>query len=96
MSDYFNIQGYCSNSQLSQWGQELGLLPTFNSDEVVKFEAFRIGTLFDIMETEPHRIDRLNGVIIGTDYSFTPDELKIWIRKKNILFTRFLQAYFIF
>lgn len=88
MSNYFNIEGYCSNSQITTWGQELGLLPSFESDKVRQFEAFRIGTLFDIMETEPHRIDRLNGVIIGTDYSFTPEELKIWIRKQKHLYSQ--------
>lgn len=88
MSNYFNIQGYCSTSQLTQWGQENKLLPSFKSDEIKKFEAFRIGTLFDIMETEPHRIDRLNDVIIGTNYSFTPGELKTWIRKQKHLYSQ--------
>lgn len=85
MSNYFKIEGYCSNSQLSKWGQELNLLPSFDTDEKRQFENFRIGTLFDALETEPNKIDRLNNVIIDTDYSFSPKELKTWIRKQKHL-----------
>lgn len=88
MSNYFNVQGYCSNSQLSQWGQEIGLLPSFKNDEEKQFENFRIGTLFDILETEKHRIDRLNGCIIGTEYTFTDVELRTWERKQRLLYSQ--------
>ena len=75
MSNYFKITDYCSNSELSKFGQELNLLPKFKDDAERQFEAFRIGTLFDILETEKHLIDRLNGRIIGTEYTFTDVEL---------------------
>lgn len=88
MSNYFNITDYCSNSELSRFGQELNLLPRFKEDKERQFEAFRIGTLFDILETEPERIDRLNGVIIGTEYTFTDVELKTWERKQRLLYSQ--------
>ena len=88
MSNYFNITGYCSNSELTRFGQELNLLPKFKDDKERQFEAFRIGTLFDILETEKHRIDRLNGCIIGTPYEFTDKELKTWERKQNHLYSQ--------
>lgn len=87
MSNYFNITGYASNSEMTRFGQEINLLPKFKDDKEKQFEAFRIGTLFDILETEPHRIDRLNGRIIGTPYEFTDVELKIWERKQNHLYS---------
>lgn len=85
MSNYFEITGYASNSELSRFGQELNLLPKFKDDKEKQFEAFRIGTLFDILETEPKRIDRLNDRIIGTEYEFTNDELKTFERKQRLL-----------
>ena len=88
MSNYFKITDYCSNSELSRFGQELNLLPKFKDDAERQFEAFRIGTLFDILETEPHRIDRLNGCIIGTEYTFTDVELKTWERKQRLLYSQ--------
>ena len=88
MSNYFNITGYCSNSELSRFGQEINLLPKFKDDKERQFEAFRIGTLFDILETEKHRIDRLNGCIIGTEYTFSDVELKTWERKQNLLYSQ--------
>jgi len=88
MSNYFNITDYCSNSELSKFGQELNLLPKFKDDAERQFEAFRIGTLFDILETEKHRIDRLNGCIIGTEYTFSNDELKTWERKQKFLYSQ--------
>lgn len=88
MSNYFNITGYCSNSELSKFGQEINILPKFKDDKEKQFEAFRIGTLFDILETEPHRIDRLNGLIIGTEYTFTDFELKAWERKQKLLYSQ--------
>lgn len=88
MSNYFEIQGYCSNSELSKFGQELNLLPKFKDNKERQFEAFRIGTLFDILETENHRIDRLNGKIIGTEYTFTDVELRTWERKQNLLYSQ--------
>lgn len=88
MSNYFNITGYCSNSELSRFGQELNLLPKFKDDKERQFEDFRIGTLFDILETEKHRIDRLNGLIIGTEYTFSDVELRTWERKQNHLYSQ--------
>src|SRR5690554_2862907 len=83
---YFNVKGYQSNSGITKFGAEIGLLPSFKSDKEKQFENFRIGTLFDILETEKHLIDRLNGVIIGTEYSFTDSELKLWERKLKHLY----------
>lgn len=88
MSNYFEIQGYASNSELSKFGQEINLLPKFKDNKERQFENFRIGTLFDILETEKHRIDRLNGVIIGTEYTFSDVELKTFERKQRLLYSQ--------
>lgn len=88
MSNYFKITDYASNSSLSRFGQEINLLPKFKDDKEKQFEAFRIGTLFDILETEKHRIDRLNGMIIGTEYTFTDVELRTWERKQKFLYSQ--------
>lgn len=88
MSNYFEIQGYCSNSELSKFGQEINLLPKFKDNKERQFENFRIGTLSDILETEKHRIDRLNGCIIGTEYTFSDVELRTWERKQRLLYSQ--------
>lgn len=85
MPNYFNIQGYASNSGLNEFGKELGLLNNFDTTDEQKEENFRIGTLFDILETEPHRINILENKIIGTDYYFTSEELKFWKEKQKML-----------
>lgn len=88
MVSYFEITGYASNSEMTKFGQEINILPKFKDDKEKQIEAFRIGTLFDILETEPNRIDRLNGVIIGTEYTFSDVELKTWERKQRLLYSQ--------
>lgn len=88
MSNYFQTQGYASNSALSQLGKELGLLPSYETTPEAREENFRIGTLFDILETEPHRINRIFNTIVDTDYSFTDEELGLWERKQKLLYSQ--------
>lgn len=64
---------YCSNSALTALGQELGILPDFGGNPE---EAYRLGTLFDAVVTEPQKIDLLQLRIIDTDYSFTKEEFE--------------------
>lgn len=86
MSNYFKKVDYLSNSTLSKFGQELCILPEFSADEEKQREAFRLGTLFDVMATENERLDMLNGVITGTDYTFNSDDLSVWSRKQKKLY----------
>lgn len=71
--NYFDHH-FLSNSKLSAFGRELGLLHSFVDHD--PYENFRLGTLFDFLATEPSKIDRLNNVMIDTEYSFTAEELK--------------------
>lgn len=73
MEDYFKSP-FLSNSKLSAFGAELGLLRGYGDNDPT--ENYRLGTLFDLLATEPSRIDRLNNVLIDTEYSFTDEELK--------------------
>lgn len=73
MEDYFK-HPFLSNSKLTAFGAELGLLRGYGDHD--PYENFRLGTLFDLLATEPSRIDRLNNVLIDTEYSFTDEELK--------------------
>lgn len=94
MSNYFKTivnekgQEYASNSALTKFGQDIGIFETFEGDPDKKEEALRLGTLFDILETEKHRIDRLNGRIIGTDYTFSESELMKYERKQRLLYSQ--------
>lgn len=82
--DYFD-HPYISNSKLSAFGAELGILPSFEASEEKRLEAFRFGTLFDLYETEPERIDYLNGKLIGTDYRFYQKDIsKVKIMSKHL------------
>ena len=63
---------FCSNSSLTALGQELGILPSFGGD---KENAYRMGSLFDAVVTEPHKIDLYQMTIAETDYTFTNEEL---------------------
>lgn len=62
---------YCSNSTLTALGQELGLLPEFGGD---KENAYRMGSLFDAVVTEAHKIDLIQNKIIDSDYFFSQAE----------------------
>ena len=63
-----------SNSKLTHFGQEVGLLPKWS--DVEPTEAYRLGTLFDFVATDSSKIDRLNKRLITTPYSFTNEELE--------------------
>lgn len=69
--DYFS-HPYMSNSKLSSYARELGLIQAISDKN--QYDNYRLGTLFDLLITEPERLDRLNGRMIGTDYSFTKEE----------------------
>ena len=58
-----------SNSKLTRFGQEVGLLPKWS--DVEPTEAYRLGTLFDFVATDSSKIDRLNNRLNTTPYSFT-------------------------
>ena len=62
---------YCSNSMLTALGQELGLLPEFGGD---KENAYRMGSLFDAIVTEPDKIDLIQMKILYSEYSFSQGE----------------------
>lgn len=68
MSNYF-AHPYCSNSALSKMAIELGLRPPLPGD--IK-EAYRIGSLFDAVVTEPGLIDLIQ--MKCGEYSFTKEE----------------------
>lgn len=70
MTTYFT-HPFCSNSRLSALGQELGLLPELSGN---KYEAYRKGSLFDAVVTEPALLDLIRMLILGTDYTFTKEE----------------------
>lgn len=53
--NYFD-HPYCSNSRLTDLGQELGLLPMITGN---KEEAYRIGSLFDAVVTEPDKVNEI-------------------------------------
>ena len=71
--DYFS-HPFMSNSKLSSYARELGLIPEISNKN--QYDNYRLGTLFDLLITEPERVDKLNGKLIGTDYSFTQEEFK--------------------
>lgn len=83
--NYFDHH-YLSNSKLSAFGAELGFFRSFgeNNDP---FENYRLGTLFDLIATEPCKVDRLNKVLIDTPYFFTDEELK----QNEIMFNKLKQ-----
>lgn len=70
--NYFD-HPFLSNSKLTKFGQEIGILSNYIKGD--PSEYYRMGTLFDLLVTEPVRIDRLSMTMVGTDYSFTRDEL---------------------
>lgn len=81
MLDYF-AHPFCSNSKLTALAQELGLIPEYGGDAN---EAYRIGSLFDAVITEPDKLDLIRGIIFGTDYEFTSEEYKACIDMKKSL-----------
>lgn len=81
--DYFS-HPFMSNSKLSSYARELGLIPEI-SDKNQK-DNYRLGTLFDLLITEPERVDRLNGKLIGTDYTFTKEEFEQSSKMANSLY----------
>lgn len=62
---------FCSNSKLSALAIELGVSFPIPGD---KYEACRMGTLFDAVVTEPQSLDHFRNTIAGTDYTFTKEE----------------------
>lgn len=74
MTDYYKIQGYCSNSALSKYNDS-----AFKVDAT---EAYRLGSLFDAVVTDPALINRLDNTITGTDYKFTDLEYKRALKMK--------------
>lgn len=81
MANYFQ-HPYCSNSALSALGQELGILPQLPGN---KYEAYRMGSLFDAVITEPDLLDLIQKKILGTDYSFTRAEYETCLRMRMAL-----------
>jgi hypothetical protein len=67
MSNYFSVQGYCSNSALSALVGR-----SFLGDP---YEAYRIGTLIDAVITEPTKLDLIRMCVLDTDYTFNKAEL---------------------
>lgn len=93
MTTYFS-HPFCSNSTLSALGRELGIIPDPGID---LYEAYRMGTLFDAVVTEPHTLDLIRLQIIGTDYTFTKFEYencrKMYASlKKHPLFAMMVKA----
>lgn len=63
---------YVNNSALSKLDKEL------RGDETPEpFEAYRFGSLFDCVVTEPEKLDRYRNTIAGTNYTFTAAELEV-------------------
>ena len=89
MSNYFQKTGYASNSTLTQFGVELGILQEFTtSTDEQRYENFRQGTIFDALATEPEKLNLFKRTISGTDYTFTKEELDFWQKKKDLLFSK--------
>lgn len=76
MTKYFD-HPYCSNSKLSSFGREIGVLPEILGDP---YERFRLGTLADAIITEPANIN-FKKMTVG-QYSFTKDEYNVALEKK--------------
>ncbi|OJV51633.1 MAG: hypothetical protein BGO31_00065 [Bacteroidetes bacterium 43-16] len=70
MPDYF-AHPFCSNSGLTKLGRTLGIFPEIDIDT---YNAYRLGSLFDAVVTEPEKIDLIQNRIFDTDYTFTPVE----------------------
>lgn len=70
MISYFT-HPYCSNSTLSAMAYDLGLKARPGGDV---YEAYRIGSLFDAVVTEPALLDLIQMSINGTEYKFTKSE----------------------
>ena len=81
----YHAHPYLSNSKLTAFGQEIGVLPILS--ETDPYDNFRLGTLFDALETEPHLINLKLGKILGTDYTFTKVEYE-----NNLAMQRSLHA----
>lgn len=79
--NYFD-HPYCSNSTLTALGQELGILHEIAGDS---YEAFRMGTLFDAVVTEPEKLDLIKWRILDTEYSFTKEEYTTCLKMKREL-----------
>lgn len=67
---YFN-HPYCSNSKLSSFGREIGVLPEIKGEP---YEKYRLGTIVDAVITEPATID-FTCMKIG-EYPFSKEEYK--------------------
>lgn len=81
--NYFD-HNYLSNSKLSEFGKEIGLLNNYNTKDPT--DNFRLGTLFDYLTTDLGKLDILNNKMIGTDYLFSDDDLKMFkLLHKNLL-----------
>ena len=62
---------YLSNSKLTQFAKELK-----GDDTPIPYEAYRFGSLFDAVVTEPHKLDRFLCTLTGTDYTYTQSEIE--------------------
>lgn len=70
MQNYFS-HPFCSNSALSKLGRTIGMFPDLDIDT---FNAYRLGSLFDAVVTEPQKLDLIQYRIFETDYTFTAQE----------------------
>lgn len=76
---YFN-HPYCSNSRLSAFGREIGVLPEIKGEP---YEKYRLGTLVDAVITEPASID-FKEMKVG-QYPFSKEEYKWAMKMKESL-----------
>lgn len=94
MADNYFDHPYCSNSALTKLGRQIGFFREIDADIE---EAYRLGSLFDAVVTEPDKIDLIRKRIIGTDYYFTDEEYSNSKAmhselKKNQLYSEFLKC----
>jgi|SRR5690606_9820141 len=89
--NYFD-HPFVNNSALSALKKELS-----GDDSPPPTDAYRFGSLFDAVCTEPHRVDPYQKVILGSGYSFSDEELEVANKMrssllKNTFCTQILRA----
>lgn len=79
MKDQYHEHPYVSNSKLTELQRGIIAKDQLNNFE----EAFRMGTLVDAYTTEPHKVDRFQNTVIGTNYIYTEEELRTGRRMRD-------------
>lgn len=85
MIDYYE-HPFMSHSRFSDFGKSIGIIFDFPTTYEMRLNNFRLGSFFDALGTESSKVDRLNGIIIGTDYSFSNSELMENLEMKRNLY----------